>query len=104
MIKALLSNALAILILIAFITGMFFIDRKLNRMDRMWDDSNKTVSNNQKEQNRINRAYSRQMDSLNTHINKLEKPERSVWLDIYDKDIQKLLATPPDGLKPQGDV
>ncbi|MCF6766601.1 hypothetical protein L3V82_12560 [Thiotrichales bacterium 19S3-7] len=100
-IKSILSNIASIMLVMAMIFGMLYINKKLNHINNLWLDANQVVIDNQQHQIRINQAYSNQLDRFTTVISQLKPNEHSNWLKPYQPEIQSLLKTPPEGLHPQ---
>ncbi len=91
------------IILFFVLGGAYYLNEKLDKMNDMWMSSNQVTIKNQKEQIKINRAFGNQRDDLRAYINNLPSEQRSKWLDGYDEKIQKLLYTPPKGLRDQSE-
>ena len=103
-VKGVISNLSGFILVLIVIFGVIHLNRKLNKMNAMWMDANQVIVKNQQQQIEVNRAYSNQLDALTSHISGLNEKDRIQWMQSYHPEIQVLLKTPPDGLKPQGVV
>lgn len=100
-VKGILSALPSVIILFFVLGGAYYLNSKLDKMNDMWLSANQVTVKNQQAQIKINRIFGKQIDSFTSYIHGLPEVERSVWLTPYSEKVQKMLYTPPKGLKNQ---
>ncbi len=100
-VKAILNMLPSMLVLLFVLGGAYYLNEKLNKMNDMWLSANQVTVKNQQEQMKINRIFGKQMDTFTSYVYGLPEEERRSWLETYGEEEQKMLYTPPNGLKNQ---
>ncbi|GGG02909.1 MULTISPECIES: hypothetical protein [Cysteiniphilum] len=100
-VKGILSALPSVIILFFVLGGAYYLNSKLDKMNDMWLSANQVTVKNQQAQIKINRIFGKQMDDFTSYIHGLPEEKRKPWLETYSEEVQKMLFTPPKGLKNQ---